>query len=110
MLVDENYKKRITENLIFTDGYDANIRVLLDNTKDVNDFDIDVRDRYNAVSLKIDDMNTEKTEETVERELDKLIRKLNLEVFQKKRQEFLDSEEHGKYMELLTLAKKHNLK
>lgn len=110
ILINDDYRHRIKENLIFEEGYEPHISALLTSKESIDNFDIDARDRYNAVSLRIDDMNTEKTDATIERELDKLIKKLNLEVYRKKREEYLQADEHNKYVELLALAKKHGLK
>lgn len=110
ILVNTDFKKIIKKWLIFQEWYDESLMKVLWNPEALDDFDIDVRDTYNAISLKIDDMNFEKTEDTILRELDKLVKKLNSEVYQKKRKQYLENNEHTKYMELLALAKENHLK
>jgi hypothetical protein len=83
---------------------------MLDKQSSSAEFDIDLRDRYNALSLKIDYMNLEKNPATIKREITKLTKKLNTEVYKTLRQEYLSQNEHEKYVELLALAKKHGLK
>ncbi len=110
ILVDSKYQSIIKDWLIFEDDYDVVLLSLLGDTRALDDFDIDMRDRYKAISLKIDDAHLEKTEATIEREIQKLIKKLNQEVYKKKREKYLSDNEHQKYVELLALAKAHNLK
>jgi DNA primase len=110
ILVDPKYRLKIQQGLIFDEDYDEALMKILDDKNNLANLDIDMRDRYNAISLKIDDMNTEKTAETVERELDKLIKKLNTEVYKIKRDTYLKNEQHAEYVALLKIAKENNLK
>lgn len=110
MLVDGGYRQKIQEGLIFEEDYDDAFMKVLSDEKSLDTLDIDIRDRYKAISLKIDDMNLEKTDDTIHRELDKLIKKLNSEVYKKKRDTYLQEEKHEEYVALLKVAKEHNLK
>ncbi len=110
MLVDRSYRQKIQEGLIFGEDYDDAFMKILSDEKSLDNLDIDLRDRYKAISLKIDDMNLEKTDDTIHRELDKLIKKLNSEVYKKKRDTYLQEEKHEEYVALLKVAKEHNLK
>ena len=110
MLVDTGYREQIVEELIFDEWYEKQLTKMLDKQSSSAEFDIDLRDRYNALSLKIDYMNLEKNPATIKREITKLTKKLNTEVYKTLRQEYLSQNEHEKYVELLALAKKHGLK
>ena len=110
ILVNEHYRKALQEWLIFPDDLDGNFKKILEDSWYLEHLDLDVRDRYNAISLRIDDMSTEKTSEAIDIEIQKLIKKLNLDIYKSKRKELLESGKQEELVALLKVAREHWLK
>lgn len=110
VLVDTHYAELFLEELVFPQDIFPDLRKILDDRSYLDQLDMDVRDRYNAISLKIDDMNMEKTPENIEREIYKLIQRINLDIYKTKRKEYLEAGKQKELVELLSLAREHNLK
>jgi hypothetical protein len=93
--------------LIFPDDLENNFKKILQDSSYIDNLDLDIRDRYNAISLRIDDMSTEKTSEAIDIEIQKLIKKLNLDIYKSKRKELLESGKESELVELLKVAREH---
>jgi len=93
--------------LIFPDDLESNFKNILQDSSHIENLDLDIRDRYNAISLKIDDMSVEKTSEAIDIEIQKLIKKLNLDIYKSKRMKLLESGKENDLVELLKIAREH---
>lgn len=110
MLVNDHYREVLQKWLIFPDDLENNFKKILQDSSYIDNLDLDIRDRYNAISLRIDDMSTEKTSEAIDIEIQKLIKKLNLDIYKSKRKELLESGKESELVELLKVAREHWLK
>ena len=110
VLINKEYKELFCRELLFFDDLPANLRKILKDDSYLQELDLDTRDRYNAISLKIDDMNLEKTDAAIMREIHKLIRKINLDIYKQKRELYLTEGKQQELVELLSVAREHGLK
>ena len=110
ILVNDHYREMLQEWLIFPDDLESNFKNILQDSSHIENLDLDIRDRYNAISLKIDDMSVEKTSEAIDIEIQKLIKKLNLDIYKSKRMKLLESGKENDLVELLKIAREHWLK
>ncbi len=116
LLNNEEYNKTIKENIIFKEAIKNDFKLLIKDKNKINDFPLNKKDTYNAISMKIETDNKEKTKEHIKEEILKIVKKINLESYKKiteKLKEKMNSWDNNaflQYTEIIKTAKKYGIK
>ncbi len=116
LLNNEEYNKMIKENIIFKEAIKNDFKLLIKDKNKINDFPLNKKDTYNAISMKIETDNKEKTKEHIKEEILKIVKKINLESYKKiteKLKEKMNSWDNNaflQYTEIIKTAKKYGIK
>ena len=115
---DKSFKEIFKEHINFLDYSWKNLQSILSDTFDIDDFDLDTKNKYLWISLKIEERNEEVPSWFLEQEAIKLAQKIDkdshkkiAEVFEKKIKESPDDIELlTKYSNFLKKANENGLK
>ena len=112
----EKYNNFIKENIIFKWWIDKDLEKLLENISQLEVFPLEKKEKYKAISMKIESDNQEKTPEHIQEELNKIIQKINFESYKKiseKLKEKMNSWDDNAFLEytkIIQLAKQYWIK
>lgn len=116
-IFNEEFIKIVEENALFPDTFPKDLKEVINYwIKAINSFELNKKDKYKALALKIETDNELNTQEHIVSELKKVINALNRESFKKEEERLKslinmrDTKALTEYQELLTLAKKSWLK
>jgi DNA primase len=117
ILNDSSVLWELKEKIIFTNFISRDLTEVLENgPKIVNTYELQKKERYKALSMKIEANSAEQTGEVVWNILDKLVRKINLDSYKKaitilkEKMNSWDMEAFWEYSEVVKEAKKRGLK
>jgi len=116
LLENQEYKEIFDENIIFKEAISKDLREILEDTKNVNSFPLEKKEKYKAISMKIEVDNTDKTPEHIKEEIKKIIQKINIESYKKiteklkEKMSKWDDDAFLQYTEIIKIAKKYGIK
>jgi len=116
LLENPDFKNIFDKNIIFKEAISKDLKEILENTKNIDKFPLEKKEKYKAISMKIDVDNAEKTPENIQDEIKKIIQKINLESYKKiteKLKEEMnkwDDDAFLQYTEIIKTAKKYGIK
>ena len=116
LLENQEYKEIFDENIIFKEAISKDLREILEDTKNVNSFPLEKKEKYKAISMKIEVDNTDKTPEHLKDEIKKIIQKINIESYKKiteklkEKMSKWDDNAFLQYTEIIKIAKKYGIK
>lgn len=117
ILIDEKYAKIIEEKLIFQEGINKDLQgILAQWSKYLDTLDLETKEKYKGISLKIEDESIHHTDENKKEKLEKLILWLDREIYKKLSLEYKnkmnswDTQALQDYTQLIAKAKKLGIK
>jgi len=112
ILIDEKNINVLLNNIIFKDNISKNLKNFLDNWKSVlSNIDLDSKEKYRWISLKIEEANKEKTPENIDKEIIQISKSINKSIYKtqynklKNKMKSWDTNAFLKYSELVKKAK-----
>lgn len=112
ILIDEKYSKDLKDNLVFFEYIWKDLKNFMEKwQKYLSELELNKKEKYRWISLKIEEENREKTPENIETEINKISSWINREIYKKLYQELKekmnswDLDAFKKYSELIKKAK-----
>lgn len=112
ILIDEKYSKDLKDNLVFFEYIWKDLKNFLEKwQKYLSELELNKKEKYRWISLKIEEENREKTPENIETEINKISSWINREIYKKLYQELKekmnswDLDAFKEYSELIKKAK-----
>ena len=116
ILLDEKHKEFIQKNIIFKDNIWKGLKDILQDTRNIDTFPIEKRDKLKAISMKISIEEENDTEKRIEDDLVSFVKKLNTFYYKKivwelkQKMESWDDKAFLEYSKIIKIAKEHNIK
>jgi len=116
LLENSEFKEIFDENIIFKEAISKDLREILESTKNIDSFPLEKKEKYKAISMKIDVDNTEKMPESIGEEIKKITQKINIESYKKiteklkEKMSEWDDNAFLQYTEIIKTAKKYGIK
>jgi len=117
ILINDKNKDIFNQNIIFKDILSKNFTDFLNNWQEVlPKLDLDTKEKYRWISLKIEESNKEKTIEKQENEIIQIAKSINKDIYKKEYSRLKtlmnswDLNAFTKYSELVKKAKKYKIK
>ena len=116
LLGNSEFKEIFNENIIFKEAISKDLTKILEDSKNIDSFPLEKKEKYKAISMKIEVDNTDKTPEHIKDEIKKIIQKINIESYKKitemlkEKMNKWDDNAFLQYTEIVKTAKKYNLK
>ncbi len=117
ILSSPDNRKYIKENIIFPEYINPELQKFLDSWESaLNNMELNTKERYKALSMKIESTALEQTNEVIWNTLDKLVKKINLDTYKKaitslkEKMNAWDNNAFWEYSEIVKKAKKMWLK
>ncbi|MDQ7022441.1 MAG: toprim domain-containing protein [Candidatus Gracilibacteria bacterium] len=117
LLNDETLIAELREKIIFRDFISHDLKdILASGSNLVNGFELEKKERFKALAMKIEDASNSKTNDVIGNIIDKLVKKINLDSYKKaikilkEKMANGDMEAFGGYSEVVKNAKKMGLK
>ena len=117
LLNDEKLIAELREKIIFRDFISLDLaKILVSGSHIVENFELEKKERYKALAMKIEDNSLSQTGEVIWNTIEKLVKKINLDSYKKaikilkEKMNSWDIEAFWKYSEIVKEAKKMGLK
>ena len=116
LLENQEYTEILEQNIIFKEAISKDLQLILENSKNIDSFPLDKKEKYKAISMKIEIENQEKTPENILEEIKKIAQKINIESYKKiteklkEKMSQWDDNAFLQYTEIIKTAKKYGIK
>jgi len=116
LLENQEYTEILEQNIIFKEAISKDLQSILDNLKNIDSLPLDKKEKYKAISMKIEEENQEKTPENILEEIKKIAQKINIESYKKiteklkEKMSQWDDNAFLQYTEIIKTAKKYGIK